>query len=42
VDLLAKLRDEARYDTLATLADAIGADVVAARAWFAAHERIRP
>jgi riboflavin kinase/FMN adenylyltransferase len=42
VDLLAKLRDEARYDTLATLADAIGADVAAARAWFAAHERIRP
>ena len=35
VDLLAKLRDEARYDSLAELADAIAGDVAAARAWFA-------
>ena len=51
VDLLAKLRDEARYDTLAALADAIGADVADARAWFArsglsardtTRDRIRP
>ncbi len=36
VELLAKLRDEARYDSLAALADAIGRDSGAARAWLAA------
>jgi riboflavin kinase/FMN adenylyltransferase len=36
VELLHKLRDEARYDSLAELAEAIGADVVAARAFLAA------
>lgn len=46
VDLLAKRRDEARYDSLAALAAAIGDDVADARAWFAARsparDRIRP
>lgn len=47
VDLLAKLRDEARYDSLAALTDAIGSDASAARAWFATRrpaspDRIRP
>ncbi len=36
VELLAKLRDEARYDSLAALAAAIGRDSDAARAWLAA------
>ena len=36
VELLHKLRDEARYDSLAELAAAIGRDVVAARAFLAA------
>ena len=36
VELLAKLRDEARYDTLDALADAIGRDGDEARAWLAA------
>jgi riboflavin kinase/FMN adenylyltransferase len=36
VELLAKLRDEARYDSLDALADAIGRDGDAARAWLAA------
>ena len=37
VELLHKLRDEARYDTLAALTDAIDRDARDARAWFAAH-----
>lgn len=37
VELLHKLRDEARYDGLEQLTAAIAADVSAARAWFAAH-----
>jgi riboflavin kinase/FMN adenylyltransferase len=36
VELLHKLRDEARYEGLDTLAAAIGRDADAARAWFAA------
>ncbi len=36
VELLAKTRDEARYDTLDALADAIGRDGDEARAWLAA------
>ncbi|MGZ5265739.1 MAG: bifunctional riboflavin kinase/FAD synthetase [Caldimonas sp.] len=36
VELLAKLRDEARYDSLEALAGAIGRDGDDARAWFAA------
>ena len=36
VELLAKLRDEARYDSLDALADAIGRDGDEARAWLAA------
>lgn len=36
VELLQKLRDEARYDSLAALADAIRNDAVAARAFLAA------
>ena len=36
VELLAKLRDEARYDSLAALAGAIRGDADAARAWLAA------
>ena len=39
VELLHKLRDEARYDGLAALATAIGQDVADARAWFAAQRR---
>ncbi len=35
VELLARLRDEVRYDTLAELGDAIAGDVSAARSWFA-------
>jgi riboflavin kinase/FMN adenylyltransferase len=51
VELLHKLRDEARYDTLEALTAAIAGDAAAARAWFAAHaaigrqttrDRIRP
>ena len=38
VDLLHKLRDEARYETLETLTEAIASDVRAARDWFARHE----
>ncbi len=38
VELLHKLRDEARYDTLEALTEAIAADVAAARDWFARHE----
>ena len=37
VDLLHKLRDEARYDTLQALTEAIARDVRQARAWFAAN-----
>ena len=37
VELLAKLRDEARYDSLAALARAIRQDSDDARAWLAAH-----
>ena len=37
VDLLTKLRDEARYDGLDALTAAIAQDVVHARAWFARH-----
>src|SRR3982751_2298716 len=37
VELLARLRDETRYDTLEALAGAIGRDGDAARAWFAAE-----
>jgi riboflavin kinase/FMN adenylyltransferase len=37
VELLHKLRDEARYDGLAALAAAIGHDVDDARAWLRAH-----
>jgi len=35
VELLHKLRDEARYDSLAALAEAIGRDAADARAWLA-------
>lgn len=37
VELLHKLRDEARFDGLAALTDAIAKDVADARAWLAAH-----
>ncbi len=37
VELLKKLRDEARYESLAALADAIGSDAVAARSFIAAE-----
>lgn len=37
VELLHKLRDEARYDGLEALTAAIAADVAAARTWFATH-----
>ncbi len=37
VELLHKLRDEARYEGLDALTAAIAADVAAARAWFASH-----
>jgi riboflavin kinase/FMN adenylyltransferase len=37
VELLHKLRDEARYETLDALAAAIAGDAADARAWFAAH-----
>ena len=37
VELLHKLRDEARYDGLGALTAAIAADVAAARGWFASH-----
>jgi riboflavin kinase/FMN adenylyltransferase len=37
VELLNKLRDEARYDSLAALAEAIGQDVACARAFLAAE-----
>jgi riboflavin kinase/FMN adenylyltransferase len=37
VELLKKLRDEARYDSLAELADAIRRDAVDARAYLAAE-----
>jgi riboflavin kinase / FMN adenylyltransferase len=37
VELLHKLRDEARYEGLEALSAAIAADVAAARAWFATH-----
>ena len=40
VELLAKLRDEARYDSLAALAGAIRGDADAARAWLAADARL--
>jgi len=40
VELLAKLRDEARYDSLETLAGAIRGDAEAARAWLAADARL--
>jgi riboflavin kinase / FMN adenylyltransferase len=37
VNFLHKLRDEAKYDSLAALTAQIGRDVEATRAWFAAH-----
>jgi riboflavin kinase/FMN adenylyltransferase len=37
VELLHKLRDEARYETLDALTAAIAGDAADARAWFAAH-----
>ncbi|MGA0612927.1 bifunctional riboflavin kinase/FAD synthetase [Caldimonas sp. KR1-144] len=37
VELLHKLRDELRFDSLAALTDAIAKDVADARAWLAAH-----
>jgi riboflavin kinase / FMN adenylyltransferase len=37
VELLHKLRDEARYDGLQALTAAIGKDVVNARTWLASH-----
>ena len=37
VELLHKIRDEARFDGLDALIAAIGRDVDAARSWFAAH-----
>jgi riboflavin kinase/FMN adenylyltransferase len=37
VELLHKLRDEARYDGLEALTAAIRRDTDAARAWLAAH-----
>lgn len=37
VELLHKLRDEARYEGLEALTAAIAADVAAARAWFESH-----
>ena len=40
VELLAKLRDEARYDSLAALAAAIRRDSDDARAWLAAEARL--
>ena len=40
VELLAKLRDEARYDSLEALAVAIRGDAEAARAWLAADARL--
>jgi riboflavin kinase/FMN adenylyltransferase len=39
VELMHKLRDEARFDGLKALADAIGRDVAAARDWFEAQRR---
>lgn len=39
VELLHKLRDEARFDGLQALTDAISVDVERARAWFASLER---
>ena len=39
VELLHKLRDEARYDGLKALAEQIGRDVADARDWFAAQRR---
>lgn len=41
VELLHKLRDEARYDGLDALTAAIAADVAHARDWFAAHAAVR-
>jgi len=41
VELLHKLRDEARYDGLDALTAAIAADVARAREWFAAHAAVR-
>jgi riboflavin kinase/FMN adenylyltransferase len=41
VELLHKLRDEARFDGLAALTAAIEADVASARAWFAAHASVQ-
>ncbi|MFZ5521123.1 MAG: bifunctional riboflavin kinase/FAD synthetase [Pseudomonadota bacterium] len=41
VELLHKLRDEARYDGLDALTAAIAADVAQARDWFAAHAAVR-
>jgi riboflavin kinase / FMN adenylyltransferase len=39
VELLAKLRDESKYDSLAQLQAAIAADTAAAREWFAVRAR---
>lgn len=41
VELLHKLRDEARYDSLTALTAAIADDVTQARAYFAAHAAVR-
>ncbi|MBB5206165.1 riboflavin kinase/FMN adenylyltransferase [Inhella inkyongensis] len=41
VELLHKLRDEARFDGLAALTAAIEADVAAARTWFATHAAVQ-
>jgi riboflavin kinase/FMN adenylyltransferase len=40
VELLAKLRDEARYDSLEALAGAIRGDAEAAHAWLAAEAKL--
>jgi riboflavin kinase / FMN adenylyltransferase len=42
VELLHKLHDERKYPSLAALQDGIAADVVAARAWFAARLKSVP
>jgi riboflavin kinase/FMN adenylyltransferase len=42
VELLHKLRDEARYDDLATLTAAIDADAANARAWLARRDHVVP
>ncbi|MFG6449751.1 bifunctional riboflavin kinase/FAD synthetase [Roseateles sp. BYS180W] len=41
VELLHKLRDEAHFDSLSALTQAIACDVAQARAWLAAHAAVR-